>query len=171
MALSKQNAFGRAVRLASRIDEDFIELGHLLKQLQERDSELFEQVHKETRLGRRKAYYLTAIARAIEGLPIPRERIAAVGWTKMQLIAEKLTIENWEEFLQLAEEHTARGLKAVLAGKRANDRCVVLYLSPKNYQRFAKILMKHGARPNGAALSNKEAALMAVVAIAERAAA
>jgi len=169
MTLSKQETFDRAVRLAARFDDDFMELGRLLKRLQERDHELFKQVCGETHLDRRKAYYLVQIARRVEGLPIPRERLARIGWTKMQLVADQLMRQNWREMLELAEQHTARGLKAVLAGKRANERCVVLYLRPKDYQRFANALLKHGARPNGAGLLNKEQAVMALIELAEKA--
>jgi len=167
MTLSKQQTFDRAVRLASRIDDDFLELGRLLKQLQERDSELFDQVREETRLGRRRAYYLVKIARCVEGLPIPREQLARIGWTKLALIAEELTHTNWREMLELAEKHTAHGLKAVLAGRRPNERCVVLYLSAKDYQRLANALLRYGATSTGSALSNKEPALMALIAAAE----
>ncbi len=170
MTLSKQETFDRAVRLASRVDDDFIELARLLWRLKERDQDLYNRVRDETGLDRRKAYYLVQIARTIDGLPIPRERLARIGWTKMQIIADQLTRQNWREMLELAEQHTAHGLKAVLAGKRANERCVVLYLRPKDYQRFANAIMKHGARPNGSGLLNKEQALMALVELAERAA-
>jgi hypothetical protein len=169
MTLSKQETFDRAVRLAARFDDDFIELGRLLKRLHERDHELFKQVCEKTRLDRRKAYYLVQIARQVEGLPIPRERLARIGWTRMQLVADQLTRENWPQMLELAEQHTAHGLKAVLAGKRPNERCVVLYLRPKDYQRFANAVMKHGARPNGSGLLNKEQALMALIDLAEKA--
>ena len=97
MTLSKQETFDRAVRLAARLDDDFIELGRLLKRLQERDHELFKQVCEETHLDRRKAYYLIQIARQVEGLPIPRERLARIGWTRMQLVADQLTRENWPQ--------------------------------------------------------------------------
>jgi hypothetical protein len=167
MTLSKQEAFDRAVRLAARVDDDFIELARLLWRLKERDQELFTEVCEKTRLDRRKAYYLVQIARTIDGLPIQREQLAGIGWTKMQVIADQLTRHNWREMLELAEQHTARGLKAVLAGKRANERCVVLHLRPKDYQRFAKAIMKHGARPNGSGLLNKEQALMALIDLAE----
>ena len=129
MTLSKQETFDRAVRLAARFDDGFIELGRLLKRLQERDHELFKQVCEETRLDRRKAYYLIQIARQVEGFPIPRERLARIGWTRMQLVADRLTRENWPQMLELAEQHTAHGLKAVLAGKRA-ERALCRALSP-----------------------------------------
>ena len=171
MTLSKQETFDSAVRLAARVDDDFIELAAYCGGFKERDQDLYNRVCDETRLDRRKAYYLSRSHGRSKDLPIPRERLARIGWTKMQIIADQLTRQNWREMLELAEQHTAHGLKAVLAGKRANERCVVLYLRPKDYQRFANAIMKHGARPNGSGLLNKEQALMALVELAEKAAA
>jgi len=169
MTTDKTEYFMRAVRLAMRADDDFIELGRLLWKLKELDQNLFTRVQRQTRLTRRKAYYLVQVARTIDGLPIPRERLARIGWTKMQLIADELSPSNWRQMLQLAEEHTAHGLKAVLAGERPNDRCVVLYLSPMDYRHFANALIKHGAEPNGQGLLNKERALMTLINAADEA--
>ncbi len=75
--------------------------------------------------------------------------------------------DEWRSAV-IASEKLRDGLVGEFDGcKRPNERCVVLYLRPKDYQRFANAIMKHGARPNGSGLLNKEQALMALIDLAE----
>jgi hypothetical protein len=77
MTTSQDNLFDKyedALELASKFEENFVELGRLLRFLQDHNPNLFKGVCKETGLSPRKAYYLASLARQIEKLAIPDKR-------------------------------------------------------------------------------------------------
>lgn len=64
--------------------------------------------------GRRKAYNFVECGKAISEIPgLSRERVEAVGWSKLSLIAPKLLLlpARSEEYLELAETSSYRELK------------------------------------------------------------
>lgn len=152
----------RALDLISHFDEGFLELANLLRRLQEEDHELFKQFLSIPELGRRKGYYLVAIDRAFEDLPIPRSRLTAIGWTKLHLISRHVTAENFEELLQLAETHKAHQLDEIMRGgaPSPDDRTIVMYFSAAQYKVFEKKVLKNGAVKSDRGLARKEPALI-----------
>jgi len=165
MTRQPYEAFEKAVRLSSKFDENFVELGHLLKHLKDTEPALFKQVCEETSLGDRKAMYLVKIARRTEHLPIPKGQMAKVGWTRMEIVANQLTPSTWKHWMATAETHTARDLRIILKGKRPvpGTRTIVLHLAPQDYASFEKVLLMNGAKANGLGMLNKERALMSVI--------
>jgi len=125
----------------------------------------------ETGLGERKAYYLAAIGKKIEGLPIPNETLANVGWTKMQIIGKLLTEVNWQEFLAVAEAHTTRDLKVIAKGLRPTPgmKTVYLHLTPGQHKKFTQAILENGGEAKGVGIVNVERALMNVIAKTEAA--
>ena len=110
------------------------------------------------------------IVRAIENLPIPEPMLAEAGWTKMEVLAKHLTPSTWEQLLKLALENTARNLKRFLIGQRVvpGARCVVMFLSPEDYNRFAaKAIVHHDGEVHGLGFRFLEQALMNIVAKVE----
>ena len=75
MALSTEDLFEKALTLSGDVEDNFLELGKSLRQLQDRDSELFHKIVAKTNLGRRKAYYLVEVSRIFDPLPVPRSRL------------------------------------------------------------------------------------------------
>ena len=132
MTIDQQDVFEKAIDLATKAEENFIELGQLLRQLQDQDRDLFRQVCEYSQLDLRKAYYLAGIDRQIGGLQIPSALLLKVGWTKVQIIGPHLDADNWPSLVAVAAERSAHELKVILAGKRPVDgtRCVLLYLKP-----------------------------------------
>lgn len=165
MTRQPYDTFEKAVRLSSKFDENFVELGLLLKQLKDTEPALFKQVCEETGLGHRKALYLVKIARRTEQLPIPKAQVAKVGWTRMEIIANQLTPSTWKHLMATAEAHTARELRIIMKGKRpiAGTRTVVLHLAPPDYLQFEKVLLANGAKANGPGMLHKERALMRLI--------
>src|SRR3546814_4960055 len=68
-------------------------------------------------LGGRKAFYLIAIDRAFSELPVPKARLADIGWTKLHVLAPIVDHENYEDLLSKAEACSVRDLEAVVRGK------------------------------------------------------
>jgi hypothetical protein len=153
--------FDRVILLVARFNDTFLELASLLRQLQQTDPEWFRQIIAIPQLGRRKAYYLLQIDRAFGQLPVERIRLNQIGWTKLQVIAEHVTAQNYEELIALAEAHTVENLKAIMRGEKPilKGRSVLLHFTRKQFRVFSKAILKHGATKNGPGFIGKEGAL------------
>ena len=79
MTTNIDELYDRALALSSDVEDKFLELGRSLRQLLDRDPDLFQQIVKKGRLGRRKAYYLVEVSRKFEPLPISRARLKKIG--------------------------------------------------------------------------------------------
>ena len=157
--------YARALKLAQDPDEHFIELGRLLLTIHEDHRPLLRGWIKRSGISRRKAYYMIAIARAFEAYGVKKERLAAIGWTKLQIIAPHVQPDNIEDLLTLAETRTARRLKAEFRTdlETSDTRCVLFYFSPEDYARLEAALLKRVAGKFGRGLVDKEKALMRLV--------
>ena len=157
--------YARALKLAQNPDEHFIELGRLLLQIHEDHRPLLRGWIKRSGISRRKAYYLIEIARVFGGYGIKPERLAAIGWTKLQIIAPHVHPETVTDLLAMAETMTARRLKAEFRTdlETSDTRCVLFYFSPDDYARLEAVLLMRGAGKFGRGLADKEKALMRLV--------
>jgi hypothetical protein len=171
MALSTEDLYDKALAMSEDVEDNFIELGRHLRQLQDRDLNLFQQIMQNTNLGRRKAYYLVEVSRIFDPLPIPRSRLRKIGWTKLQLIGKHIDASNLDKMLELAENNNSKELERILRGDKplgGKAHCVLMYFSPKQYHELEEVLIQHGAtRSTGSGgrtgLSNKESALMNLI--------
>ena len=167
MALSTEDLYDKAKALSGDVEDNFLELGRSLRQLLDRDPELFKKIVAKANLGRRKAYYLVEVSRIFDPLPIPRSRLRKIGWTKLQLIGKHIEPDNMEELLQLlAEVHQRqRPRERHLRGEKplGNAHCVLMYFSPKEYRELEEALIRNGGTRSGRGILNKEKALINVV--------
>ena len=165
MAISTSDLFDKAMALSSEaIDQTFLDLGKTLRTLLDRDPELFRQVVEKTDLGSRKAYYLVNISRVFEPLPIPRARVLALGWTKLERISRSITKDNWQELIELAEKNNVKQIEAVVKGDKpqTNAHCFLAYFEPKDYKLMEELLVQNGSKKTGRGLIDKEAAMMRI---------
>jgi hypothetical protein len=149
MALSTEDLFDKALHQAGGVNGDnFLELGRSLRQLQDRDPELFAKIVSKTDVGRRKAYYLVEVSRTFEPLPVPRSRLKKIGWTKLQLIGKHVDASNLDEMLSLAETNNAKELQRHLKGEkpRGKTHCMAMYFIPEEYELVEAMLTKYGAK-------------------------
>jgi hypothetical protein len=162
MTNSTQDLFDKAVALSGDVDDNFLELGKALRQLQDRDPDLFHKIVAKSNLGRRKAYYVVEVSRIFDPLPVPRARLRNIGWTKLQLIAKHVKPDNMEDLLKLAEEVNAKELERRIKGEKplGNAHCVLMYFSPKQYAELEAALLKNGATRSGRGIVDKEEALI-----------
>ena len=135
MALSTEDIYDKALSLSGDVEDNFLELGKSLRQLQDRDRALFQQVVSKSNLGRRKAYYLVEVSRIFDPLPVPRSRLRKIGWTKLQSIGKHIDGSNLDELLDLAEKTNAKELERLMRGEKPldNAHCVLMYFNPKEY--------------------------------------
>lgn len=162
MALSTEEIYARALELSGSVEETFLDLGKHLRQLQDRDPDLFQKIVEKSNIGRRKAYYLVDISAAFQKLTVPPSRLRKIGWTKLALIAKQVNQSNVEDLLELCEGNTAKQLEQRLKGEHMpdNSRCVLMYFSPQQYEQFEETVLKHGGTRSGRGLLNKETALI-----------
>ena len=165
MPPSTEALYEKALELFAKAPDKFFDLGRALRQLQDRDLELFQKFVAKTGIGRRKAYYLVEISRTFDPLQVPRARLHDLGWTKVQLLGKHVTKDNVEELLNLAEKTSANELERVQSGKKplGNARCVLMYFSPKQYDELEDALLRHGGERSGRGVENKEEAMIKMV--------
>lgn len=141
---------------------NFLEQGAIINHALSNTPEEFNALLEKMNIKRRKAYYLAEVARVFEELPVQRDRLLKIGWTKLQIIHEKVTTENWAELLKIAEELSAHRLKEfVRTGEvEAPKRCVLLYFTEEEYEIF-----KEATRPYMGKYSknDRKAALIAAL--------
>ncbi|WP_266019674.1 hypothetical protein [Brucella intermedia] len=151
--------------LANLIGNNFLKLARELRDLKENAPDLFLKVAEMAGISSRKAYALARISRQFDELGVSEERLAFIGWTKLQIVGRHLNDENGEYLLDLAEQHTTHDLETILRGETpaGNAKVVQFYLTHEDYQLLRSVLLKHGALVNGNGLAHKEEALMAAI--------
>ena len=157
-----EDVYAKALTLSVNVEGNFFELARYLRQLLDRDPELFKKLVDKSEIGTRKAYYLANIARTFDSLRVNRARLKRIGWTKLQIIGATITPDNAEEMLGLAEINTASKLKAIVRGETpiANAHCVLMYFTPEQYEILQDVLVRHGATIHRRGMNEKEAALI-----------
>jgi hypothetical protein len=130
----------------------------------------FRSCLKKAGISKRKGYYLLVIDRVYPPLKIPRERLIAIGWTKLGFLAKYTDEEQLELMLEAAESQTVEELKAFLAGRDPPTDVVTLRFTSQQYGIFAGLLLSNGAYLlTGGGLANKEMALMKVASVVGKA--
>ena len=154
-----------ALELASKYEVNFVALGRCLLFLLEHSPNLFKGVCVEGDIGPRKAYYLASLARRVHKLGIPEARLIDIGWSKAEVISNKLTKSNWKAWFALAEQHSVHDLKIIMRGEKPTPgtRCVLLYFKPDQYERFSAAVVANGGASTGVGLSDMETAVMAIL--------
>jgi hypothetical protein len=161
--------FRRALALASRPKENWVELCQLLAAVVDQDPRLREQFEQQAGMDNRTVYYFLKFGRQLRRLNLPQEQLTKVGWTKFEAISPRLTRTNANRLLALAEEKTVPELKAELrgAGYKQKPRRMILTFDPLAYVKIERALLMHGARRSrggrGKGLENKEAALLKLI--------
>jgi hypothetical protein len=165
MAQSTEDIYGRAKELTKNVEDNFLDLARTLRQLKNRDPALFTDLWKKTNLGRRKAYYMIEIDETYGQLPIPRSRLKKLGWTKLQIIRKHVNADNWEELFANAESMATKQLEKLMKGEQpvSNAHCVLMYMTPTQYNLFEETLLENGAARSGRGLLHKEDALTRVL--------
>lgn len=148
----------RIRQLAAQQESKFLELGdQLIKLNAVAFGAQFKAIVKREGVESRKAYYLINIVERLRPHMRYRARLQKLGWTKCQLIAERMPDEEFSDLLDFAEEHSVQELKTYR--RRASpQRCVLLYFTPEQYRQYERALLSCGAKRRGRGLANKEAA-------------
>ena len=162
MPLSTEDLYEKTMLMSKNVEDNFLDLGRYLRQLLDREPELFQEIIVKSDLGRRKAYYLVEVSRTFDPLPISRPRLKKLGWTKLQIIGKHVTKDNVEELVTLAENHSVKQLERLMQGDAPmkNAHCVLMYFTPKQYAELEAALLKNGGERSGRGIVGKEQALI-----------
>ena len=159
------NFYQQALGLASDPESNFLELGGALRNLLDRDPQSFKELIGASGLAARKAYYFVKISRAFDHLPLPRERLRAVGWVKLRALAGHVNAANADALLKMAETNTTADLGKLLKGEKptGQTRGITFCLSEGDFETLAGALAKFGGVVTDGGIENKEAALIGLV--------
>lgn len=157
--------FKTAIALAEEPNDTFPELARRLAKVHERDRSGLGRFVQQSDIKRRKAYYLLELGKKLPSLRIPDERLRKIGWTKLQIILEKLDGRSADKWLKLAEAHSTEELKALMLGHKPSSKahCVQLYFTQRQYHQLEKAILSFGGKRSGRGLIDKEAAIMRMV--------
>lgn len=107
-------------KIASLLSEalltDMMHVARLLRTAHDYDPALFPMVAEAAGIKSRRTYALARIARKFEGLGFGNERLNAIGWTKLSIIARYIDPENADVLVHLAETLKAHELEKHLRG-------------------------------------------------------
>ena len=144
------------VRFAQAID---------LAALYGRDHAEFRGIIDKGELKRRKAYYLLRVGQLLETGAITQSDAEQIGWSKLVVIADTITVKNAPRLLSLARRKTAQELMRIMRGddQKPAPHCVLMYFSPRQYRRFTKAMVLHGATSTSRGLAGKEQAIMRLI--------
>jgi hypothetical protein len=124
--LTKVKALNEAAKLSENIEQGYFRLGGVLKVIFDNawfeGYETFGQfVFEKFGFMERKARYLMKIYENLVNKQIPWEKVSSLGWTKLKDLAEILTPENVDEWVEKASKLTVAELQAVLKGAAASS--------------------------------------------------
>lgn len=160
--------FERALRLARKVDNTFIELGQCLMLLHEMTGQpgLLE-FSKTSSMGRRKLYYLIQIARLTSGRrDITYQQLRRVGWSKLTILLKYLDHPDIQHIMEQAEELPKKTLERWLVDRKTVQmHQMLLVFTPAQYRFVVKVLKDYGGRGRGRSrdrLANKEEALIRI---------
>ena len=123
--------------------------------------EPFVKAIAQAGLSRRRVFYLLAISQVFGKFRTAavKNRMKAIGWSKLGLAASHADKRSPAELLNLAEAHSLRSLKATLSGKAKAKHCVILNFTDRQYKAFEQAVLANGGRRHGRGLTNKEEAV------------
>ena len=153
----------KALQLADQPETGFLQLARCLAQLHGSDPGSISRFVSLSGTGRRKTYYLRRVGEQLTDLGLAEGRLERIGWTKLQVISEKLTPKSAERWLRLAEIRSTQELVDLVRGGPARPHCVQLYFGPRQYAQLERAILNHGGQRRGRGLANKEAAIMRMV--------
>jgi hypothetical protein len=162
-----------ALDLAVQPEMNFLELARHLRDIRDANPGLLAEFVRRSGMSPRKAYYLAAISEQLDGFGFPRRYLEAIGWTKLQIVAQRLSDaggdpvakEIVEDWLSFAKSHTARDLRNLLleVEQIARPRCVLMYFNADQYKTFEDAFLKHGGKRQGRGLLSKEEVVIQMI--------
>ena len=129
--ITKEAAFALVPELIDSVGFSYFKLGGVLSVIQENqwwqdDAESFREfIEEEFGMHYRKAMYLINIYDSLVEADIPWDKVSGLGWTKLRDMADILTNENVDEWVERANNLTSvnlqEAIKAFKSGTLSTD--------------------------------------------------
>jgi hypothetical protein len=164
----------RALELAGLPqNRGWLELSQVLELLNrhrgEKGRAQFQNLIRDGALSRRTAYYLRDVGQLIQTAKLSTSQAERIGWTKLQIVGDKINPKNAARLLKLAGESNAQELKRLVRddSPKRKPHCVLLYFDTNQYRRFRRAVLRHGGSSMGRGIAGKEDAIMGIIRRAE----
>ncbi len=115
--LTKKQAFKLVPELLESVDFSYFKLGGVLSVIQENnwwhgEADNFKKfIPEKFGLHWRKGYYLIKLYEELVEAGIPWDKVSGLGWTKLSKLAPILTVDNVDEWVEIAESTNSVTLK------------------------------------------------------------
>lgn len=125
--LDKETALEIVPDLIDSVDFSYFKLGGVLSAIQDNDwwqgesGSFKEFIQDNFGLHYRKAMYLINIYDKLVEADIPWAKVSGLGWTKLKELADILTAENVDEWVELAKGMTTLNLIAAVKAAKAGE--------------------------------------------------
>lgn len=125
--LDKETALEIVPSLIESVDFSYFKLGGVLSTIQdnnwwEGESDTFKSfIQDNFGLHYRKAMYLINIYDGLVEADIPWAKVSGLGWTKLKELADILTKDNVDEWVEKAQSMTTLNLQAAVKAYKAGD--------------------------------------------------
>lgn len=126
-SLDKETALEIVPSLIDSVDFSYFKLGGVLSAIQdngwwEGESDSFKVfIQDNFGLHYRKAMYLINIYDKLVEADIPWAKVSGIGWTKLKELADILTVDNVDEWVELAKSMTTLNLQAAVKAAKAGE--------------------------------------------------
>lgn len=126
-ALDKETAFAIVPSLIDSVDFSYFKLGGVLSAIQdngwwEDDAATFKGfIQDNFGIHYRKAMYLINIYDGLVEADIPWHKVSGLGWTKLKDLADILTTDNVDEWVEKAANMTSLNLQAAVKAFKAGE--------------------------------------------------
>lgn len=125
--LDRETAIEVVPALIDSVDFSYFKLGGVLSTIQDNDwwtgeaSTFKEFIQDNFGLHYRKAMYLINIYDKLVESGIPWGKVSGIGWTKLKELADILTVDNVDEWVEKANSMTTLNLQAAVKAYKAGE--------------------------------------------------
>ena len=126
-SLDRATAFEIVPSLIESVDFSYFKLGGVLSAIQTNEwwageSDTFKNfIQDNFGIHYRKAMYLIKIYDGLVEADIPWAKVSGLGWTKLKELADILTIDNVDEWVEKADSMTTLNLQAAVKAYKAGE--------------------------------------------------
>ena len=141
----------------------FLSVAKHFRQHEDEDPDAFDVIIKLLGVDRADADFMVRIDRTFRGLGVNDNHMAALGWPKLIVLIDHMSLGSHQQLLELADKKTAKELAAILGQHPSGTKRMVLRLTPDQYHVLEEAILAHGGVRRARdpyELSGKEEALV-----------
>lgn len=143
--------------------DGFLSVARHLRQYEDEDPAAFDVIVKLLGVDQGDADFMVRIDRTFCRLRVEENHVAALGWPKLIVLIDHISLGNRQQLLELADKKTAKEFATILGRHPSGTKRMVLRLTPDQYHVLEEAILTYGGirserDPSG--ISGKEEALV-----------